>query len=216
MTSNITATYILTVLLFIAFDASAKGTLKTLRVKELQREYFTDPLGINSKTPSYSWKLSDKNNTRYQKQTAYQVLIASNKSLLDKDQADIWESGKVVSMQSALIPFGGKELVSGQDYYWKVRAFDQARKPSNWSAIARFSMCLLRTEVWTGSWITHPTAPEEKHIWYRRTFTFSSSRILRLFMFHHWGITNFISMVKKSMTGFCAHINPVLINGCIM
>jgi alpha-L-rhamnosidase len=45
------------------------------------------------------------------------------------------------------------------------------QQPSDWSAPARFTMGLLKPGDWTGPWIKHPTAPEEKHIWFRRCLT---------------------------------------------
>jgi len=140
-------------------------------VSGLQCEYLTDPLGIDVEMPRFTWKLSDTNHTRGQKQTGYQVLVASSPALLAQDHGDVWDSGQVLSSQSALVPFAGKKLTSSEDCYWKVRVLDQDNKPSAWSSIARFSMGLLELNDWTGPWIKHPTAPQEKHIWFRKTFT---------------------------------------------
>ena len=137
----------------------------------LQCEYLTDPLGIDVQTPRFTWKITDTDHVRGQKQTGYQVLVASSPVLLDEGRADVWDSGKVDSSQSALIPFAGNKLNSGQDCFWKARVFDKDKKPSAWSSAARFSMGLLEPKDWTGPWIKHPTAPKEKHIWFRKTFT---------------------------------------------
>lgn len=74
-------------------------------VSGLQCEYLSDPLGIDVKTPRFSWKLSDSEQTRGQKQTGYQILVASSPSILAQDHGDVWDSGQVESSQSALIPF---------------------------------------------------------------------------------------------------------------
>jgi alpha-L-rhamnosidase len=140
-------------------------------VSGLQCEYLTDPLGIDVETPRFSWKLSDPDHTRGQKQTGFQVLVASSPALLDEGRADIWDSGQVHSSQSTLVPFAGNKLNSGQDCFWKVKVFDKGKKPSAWSSTARFSMGLLKPDDWTGDWIKHPTAPKEKHIWFRKTLT---------------------------------------------
>jgi hypothetical protein len=52
----------------------------------------------------------------------FPVYEASNKKLLDKNQADIWNSGKTSSEQSFLIPFGGQALVSSAVYGQGERA----------------------------------------------------------------------------------------------
>jgi alpha-L-rhamnosidase len=140
-------------------------------VSGLKCEYLTDPLGIDVQTPRFAWKLSDADHTRGQKQTGYRVLVASSPALLDEERADIWDSGLTLSTQSALVPFAGKKLASGQVCFWKVRILDKDQKPSAWSSTARFSMGLLEPEDWTGSWIKHPTAPVEKHVWFRKSFT---------------------------------------------
>ena len=140
-------------------------------VSGLQCEYLTDPLGIDVAEPRLTWKLSDTNHTRGQKQTAYQVLVASSPSRLEAGRTDIWDSGVVRSAESALVPVAGKALTSGEDCFWKVRVFDQDSKPSAWSSAAHFSIGLLKPSDWTGPWIKHPTAAEEQQIWFRKNFS---------------------------------------------
>jgi len=140
-------------------------------VSGLQCEYLSDPLGIDTATPRFTWKISDTANNRGQKQTGYQVLVASSPVLLDEGTGDIWDSGHVRSSQSVLVPFAGNKLNSGEDCYWKVMVFDKNKKPSPWSPTARFSMGLLDPNDWTGPWIKHPTAPKEEHIWFRKTIS---------------------------------------------
>ncbi|MDR0610093.1 MAG: glycoside hydrolase family 78 protein [Planctomycetaceae bacterium] len=137
----------------------------------LQVEYQTEPIGIGTKTPCFSWKLSDSNFTQGQKQTAYQIFVASNKKLLAENNADIWNSGKVESDQSLLISYSGKkELQSSREYYWKVQVFDKDGKPSAWSEPVRFVTGLLNpTTDWNGAtWIKHPSAKRTQHIWFRK------------------------------------------------
>jgi alpha-L-rhamnosidase len=150
----------------------AKGKIK---IFDLQCEYLTDPLGIDVETPRFSWKLSD--DLRGQKQTGYQILVASSKSLLNREKADVWDSGSVLSSQSTLVPFAGKKLTSGQDCYWKVRVLDKNKKLSSWSSAARFSVGLLNQHDWMGTWIKHPTAPVEKHIWFRKNVSLKKSPV---------------------------------------
>jgi alpha-L-rhamnosidase len=147
-------------------------------VSGLQCEYLTGPLGIDTVVPRFTWKISDTAGTRGQKQTGYQVQVASRPALLEEGKGDIWDSGRVNSSQSALVPFAGNELASGEDCYWKVRIFDKDKKPSAWSATARFSMGLLHSNDWTGPWIAHPTAPKEQHIWYRKNFSLKEKPVL--------------------------------------
>ena len=98
------------------------------------------------------------------------MLVASSPALLAEGRADIWDSGKVISAQSALFPFAGKKLASGEICFWKVRVLDKDDQFSAWSSTAHFSMGLLEPGDWTGPWIKHPTAPAVDHIWFRKSF----------------------------------------------
>jgi len=52
---------------------------------------------------------------RGQRQTAYQIRVASRRTLLDEDQADRWDSGRVESDQSLYVMCQGLPLVSHQE-----------------------------------------------------------------------------------------------------
>ena len=63
-----------------------------IRVTHLSCEYLTDPQGIDAREPHLSWQLvSDQ---RGQKQTAYRLLVASSRERLEKNEGDLWDSGK--------------------------------------------------------------------------------------------------------------------------
>ena len=136
----------------------------------LQCEYQTDPVGIGVAAPRLGWTVFDSEHTRGQRQTAYSILVASSLAMLTEAKADVWNSGKVNSSQSVLVPFGGKPLRSSSAYFWKVRVYDKDGKPSGWSPPARFVTGLLDPLEWSeAAWIRHPDAPRVKHIWFRKT-----------------------------------------------
>ena len=105
-----------------------------LRVGQLRCEYLRDPLGIDAPHPRLSWVL--ESGQRGQRQTAYEVLVASSAELLAEDKGDLWQSGKVASDQTAQVVYAGKPLASRQACFWKVRAWDSQDKPSDWNAPA--------------------------------------------------------------------------------
>lgn len=161
-----------TAYLLIGLLLTAQSLLAgTAQITNLQCEYLTNPLGIDVRQPRFTWKIIDTGHTRGQKQTAYQVLVSTSHALLDADKGDLWDSKKTPSERSALVQYAGKPLSSGQDCCWKVKIWDKDGKPSPWSETARFSMGLLEHKDWQGPWIKHPDAPEEKHIWFRKSFT---------------------------------------------
>jgi hypothetical protein len=106
----------------------------------LRCELNVNPLNIDAPNPRLSWQLDSSE--RDQIQTAYQVLAASDPTLLTPDAADLWNSGRVESRESLQIAYEGKPLASGQAVYWTVRAWDRDADASDWSEPAHFEMAL--------------------------------------------------------------------------
>ena len=123
-----------------------------VRVSGLTCEHLQNPIGIGARQPRLSWKLvSDRMG---EAQTAYQILAASS-TPLDAAKPDMWDSGKIASDQSVLVPWAGKPLASGSQVFWKVRIWDKDGVPSAWSDEASFELGLLSTAAeWKGQWIT--------------------------------------------------------------
>ena len=119
--------------------------------QNLRCEYLRDPLGIDVKQPRFSWVL--EHSQRGEKQTAYQLLVATRPELLARDQGDAWDSGKISSEHSTQVVYGGKGLESGGSYYWKVRTWDAQGRTSAYSLPARFEMGLRSADEWKAQWI---------------------------------------------------------------
>ena len=130
-------------------------------VTNLRCEYRENPLGIDVAKPRLSWMIEDlkseiknpKSETRGEKQTTYQILVASSEVLLKKDKGDLWDSGKVASDQSVAVLYAGASLASETRYWWKVRVYDQDGKGSVWSAPASFLTGKMNPSDWRGKWI---------------------------------------------------------------
>jgi hypothetical protein len=135
-----------TLLLWVALLASPGATPASLRC-----EYRVNPQGVDVLRPRLSWTLDSSE--RGQSQSAYQILVASSRAVLDAGQADLWDSGKVASHESVSIAYSGKPLSSHLRCYWKVRAWDQNGAPSEWSPVASWSMGILKPEDWQATWI---------------------------------------------------------------
>jgi len=93
-------------------------------------------------------------------QTSYQIIAASSLQALDR-KPNLWDSGKVKTDQCLDIVYGGKRLISRQLVWWRVRVWDHAGQPSDWSAPACFEMGLLKSADWTAQWIGRPIANRE-------------------------------------------------------
>ncbi|MFX0135220.1 MAG: alpha-L-rhamnosidase, partial [Candidatus Hodarchaeota archaeon] len=126
----------------------------------LRCEYLINPLGIDVVKPRLSWIL--ESNKRNQKQTAYHILVAESEEILDGNKGNLWDSGKVISDQTAHIIYNGKELTSRMFCYWKVRVWDNNDNPSDWSKTAKWHIGLLEPNDWKASWIG---APPKRIFW---------------------------------------------------
>ena len=134
-----------------------KGVLKMLVEKknninfmpvDLRVEYMTNPIGIDELLPRFSWKFAQY--VRGQAQTAYQILVSSQRAYLQKGDYDKWDSGKVSSDKNFNIAYEGKKLESGKTYFWKVFIWDKAGNVSPFSSISFFEMGLLDKNDWNG------------------------------------------------------------------
>jgi alpha-L-rhamnosidase len=123
----------------------------------LRCEYRVDPLGIDETSPRLSWRVASSR--RDERQSAYQILVASTDKKLGHDTGDLWDSGRVATDDSIAIVYAGRVLSSRQVCHWKVRVWDKDGKASAWSQPALWSMGLL--EGWTGAWIGYDERPDQ-------------------------------------------------------
>ncbi len=174
---------LLLALLLAALNSPAAG----LAPVRLRCEYLENPQAVDASPPRLSWGLESEE--REQRQTAYQVLVASSRRLLDREQGDLWDSGRVATNQAAQVPYAGKPLASRQACFWKVRVWDARRKRSDWSESAGWSMGLLQPGDWRADWISFRdpaplhTSREQLHLpparHYRREFVAARQKVRR-------------------------------------
>ncbi|MBS6833309.1 MAG: hypothetical protein KH216_10920, partial [Clostridiales bacterium] len=118
----------------------------------LKCEQETDPVGIETPSPRFSWQLVSPE--RGCRQTAYRIVVAGTEKDAAAGRATMWDSGKVPGEQSLLIPYNGQPLEAAETYYWSVRVWGPDGKPSAWSPAQRFTMGLPDREDWSGArWI---------------------------------------------------------------
>ena len=139
---------------FIFAFAGCKNRPAELTIYDLRCENLTEPAGIGTTLPGLSWKIKSGVNSTSQK--AFQLLAASRPELLIEEKADLWNSGKIFSSSSNLVPYGGNALKSRSLCYWKVRIWDENDRMSEWSTTAGFSVGLLEKSDWNASYIGLP------------------------------------------------------------
>jgi len=125
-----------------------------LRVDDLKT-----PLGIDDASPRLSWQLQDP--ARGAKQTAYELLFASQAELLQAGQADVWDSGRIASDQSLNVRYAGPAVTPGKRYFWRVKVWDAAGNPYALSEIGWWETGLLRQDNWRAQWIGYETVEED-------------------------------------------------------
>jgi alpha-L-rhamnosidase len=128
---------------------------------QLRCEYLENPPVVDIVKPRLSWVNSAREGDRGQKQTAWEIQVASTKEKLLNNQGDLWVSGKVKSDRSFNIKYAGKPLTSRQDCWWRVRTWDKNGIASDWSEPAFWSMGLLNADEWKAKWIGAPWQGEE-------------------------------------------------------
>ncbi len=125
-------------------------TITSNGVYHLTCEHRKNPQGIDITNPRLSWKLRGQQRGIYQ--TAYRITAAESSTDLDEQRWLLWDTGRVESDQSVLIPYAGPSLTSGQRVYWRVTVWDnygnELQSESVW-----WEMGLLERSDWQAKWI---------------------------------------------------------------
>jgi alpha-L-rhamnosidase len=122
----------------------------SLTFEKLLVEYAENPINIDVSQPRFSWIISSEE--RNKSQSAYRILVATDKNLLKSEKADIWDSGKINSSETIQHEFSGKTLESNSKYFWKVIVWDENDVETE-SPVATFETALLNQSDWQASWI---------------------------------------------------------------
>ena len=122
-----------------------------LQPAQLSCEYRNNPLGIDVRTPLFSWTLVAT--IRNQFQSAYELIVSDNIKTILAAEGDQWSSGKITSGQTLHIEYAGKSLQSCKRYYWRVKVYNRQGEASAWSEPAWFETAMLDATDWKASWI---------------------------------------------------------------
>lgn len=121
-----------------------------MRIYDFRIEYRKNPRGMSVRIPRFSWKIeADKENTV---QSAYTIRVSCGNRA-------VWDSGRVVSCQSVLIPYGGEELQPEKRYDVKLTIEDNYG--SRCEADTWFETGIFDAEAFKARMITHDFPEDE-------------------------------------------------------
>jgi alpha-L-rhamnosidase len=129
------------ILVFICFTTMAFAQVE---LRDLTVENLSEPIGIETKTPRFSWKLTSKK--RDVKQAAFEVQVKEGNKV-------VWSSGKVISEKSIFNKYQGASLESNTKYTWKIRVWDNKGNTSKWIK-STFETAFMSSNDWEASWIS--------------------------------------------------------------
>jgi len=116
-------------------------------VKNLRTENQLNPIGIDVKTPRFSWIISSSE--RGLKQAAYTITISTDKAGANS----VWNSGKITSEKSINNLYAGSTLAPSTRYFWHVDVWDNNNRMISSTETAFFETGLLDSG-WSGAqWI---------------------------------------------------------------
>ena len=138
-------------------------------IYDLKCEYLANPLGLDTQSPRFTWKIADERHGA--KQSAYRIIVSDNKESTKSGKGTIWDSGKVKGGE-VLTFFKGNNLQPFTKYFWAVQVWDKDGKRSPLSAIATFEMGMMKPENWRAAWISDTRNIDYKPAHYfRKEFT---------------------------------------------
>lgn len=149
------------ILSLAACDSNADTTVDSLRCRNI-----INPEGVDF--PTFSWEI--QSTSTGVSQTAWEIEIATQERLLQKGEADIWQSGKQLSdTQFNVTP--NVTLSESTPYYWRVRIWDNNGEVTPWSEPAYFSTSLNNESSWSAKWMTYPYSNDRPLPYFRKEFS---------------------------------------------
>ena len=134
-------------------------TFGKIKPTKLTCEYLQNPSVVDVTRPRLGWVNIAGEAERGQRQTAWQIRVATSEKKLD--QADLWDSKKVISEQCNRVEYAGTPFFSRQECWWQVRVWDKNGIVSDWSKPSFWRMGILNSSEWSAKWIGAPWQGEE-------------------------------------------------------
>lgn len=126
------------------FGVLAACAMRPAMITATTCDYQASPLLVEEAAPRFGWQLKERKGMM---QSAYAIEVEDEMGNL------VWESGKVESDQSQLVPYGGATLKPLSSYRWRVRVWNEEDKASRWSRYATFATAPTTEWLEEAEWI---------------------------------------------------------------
>jgi len=122
-----------------------------MRIFKILVDFAEKPIGIDIQNPKFTWILSDSK--RGAVQAAYRITVASSVKALKSGIIDMWDTGKVISSETAHIEYKGKSLESCKNYFVSLQVWASEEDENVFEANTFFGTALLNKKEWMAKWI---------------------------------------------------------------
>ena len=117
----------------ITYHPDYKTASDAFNVKALRVNYSDEPSAVSSDELTFGWQMdSDKVGIS---QTAYRIVVNDKSNFKGRTY---WDSGKILSAESACVQYSGRKLDPEKEYYWKVTVWDDKDEYSTSETPAHF------------------------------------------------------------------------------
>ena len=138
-------------LVFIGLASNTHSQNDLLSVYDLKSEYLVNPIGLDVKTPRFTWKIKDQRRGAIQK--AYKISVGTDSTKVAEGNGSHWNTGKINS-DNQMIVYSGKVLQAFQKYYWSLTVWDKNNEKVQSNRLSSFEMGMMESSNWRGSWIS--------------------------------------------------------------
>ena len=135
----------------LLFSVGVNAQTSSIKVVNLRCEYLKNPLGIDTKSPRFTWQLVSEEDGVLQ--TKYHLFVGTDSVALSQHKANVWDSGVVASASIPAV-YSGEGLRAFSKYYWAVKVQDEKGDWSSLSEVAKFETGMMDQQNWQGSWIS--------------------------------------------------------------
>lgn len=108
--------------LFLILSTTSLTAKNSFILRNLTTEYMNAPIGIDTKSPRFSWQMQATSPQKGLSQKAYSIQVFNEKG------QEMWNTGKERTSRALNITYKGTALQPSTRYKWKVKVWNQKNK----------------------------------------------------------------------------------------